>query len=46
VLLFLNRVPFGESDPIFNRDFGFFIFTLPALELLRVWLLSAVVAVA
>ena len=46
VLLFLNRVPFGEVDPIFDRDFGFFIFTLPGLELLRRWLLSAVVAVA
>ncbi len=46
VLLFLNRVPFGETDPIFNHDFGFFIFTLPALELLRLWLLSVVVAVA
>jgi uncharacterized protein len=43
VLLFLNRVPFGEVDPIFGRDFGFFVFTLPALELLRAWLLGAVV---
>lgn len=46
VLLFLNRVPFGEADPIFGLDFGFFIFTLPALELVRLWLLSALGAVA
>ncbi len=46
VLLFLNRGPFGEADPIFNRDFAFFIFTLPAIELLRVWLMGALVAVA
>ncbi|MGM0670209.1 MAG: UPF0182 family protein, partial [Gemmatimonadota bacterium] len=46
VLLFLNRVPFGETDPIFNLDFGFFIFTLPALELLRAWLMAAIVTVA
>ncbi|NIP83276.1 MAG: hypothetical protein GWM90_30245, partial [Gemmatimonadetes bacterium] len=46
VLLFLNRVPFGESDPIFGHDFAFFIFTLPALELLRAWLVAAVVTVA
>jgi hypothetical protein len=45
-LLFFNRVPFGEVDPIFGRDVGFFIFTLPALELLREWLLSALVAIA
>jgi len=46
VLLFLNRVSFGEVDPIFNRDFGFFIFILPALELARDWLLSVLVTVA
>jgi uncharacterized membrane protein (UPF0182 family) len=46
VLLFLNRVPFGEVDPIFNRDFGFFIFTLPAVELLRDWLMSVIITVA
>ncbi|MGK7310664.1 MAG: UPF0182 family membrane protein [Candidatus Longimicrobiales bacterium M2_2A_002] len=45
-LLFLNRVPFGETEPIFGLDFGFFIFTLPALELVRVWLLSALGTVA
>ncbi|MGD2070362.1 MAG: UPF0182 family protein, partial [Gemmatimonadota bacterium] len=45
VLLFLHRVPFGEVDPIFGRDLGFFVFTLPALELLKDWLLSAVIAV-
>ena len=45
VLLFLNRVPFGETDPIFNRDFGFFVFTLPALDLLRAWLVGAIVIV-
>ncbi|MFW6331552.1 MAG: UPF0182 family protein, partial [Gemmatimonadota bacterium] len=45
VLLFLNRVPFGEVDPIFGRDFSFFIFTLPAVELLRAWLMAAVLAV-
>jgi uncharacterized protein len=45
VLLFLNRVPFQEVDPIFGRDFSFFIFTLPAIDLLRVWLVGAVSAV-
>lgn len=45
VLLFLNRVPFGETDPIFDRDFGFFVFTLPVLDLLRVWLLTTVITV-
>ncbi|MCF8063394.1 MAG: UPF0182 family protein [Deltaproteobacteria bacterium] len=43
ILLFLNALPFNETDPIFGRDFSFYIFTLPALSLARSWLLSAVV---
>jgi uncharacterized protein len=42
-LLFLNALPFNASDPIFGRDFSFYIFTLPALSLARSWLVSAVV---
>jgi uncharacterized protein len=45
VLLFLNRVPFGQTDPIFGRDLSFYIFTLPAIEMLRTWLIGAVLAV-
>jgi uncharacterized protein len=45
VLLFLNQVPFGQVDPIFERDFSFFIFTLPAIELVRFWLMGALVGV-
>jgi uncharacterized protein len=45
VLLFLNRVSFQQPDPIFARDFSFFIFTLPAVELLRAWLMSVIVTV-
>ncbi len=42
VLLAMNAVPFGETDPIFGRDFSFYIFTLPALRLGHGWLLAAV----
>lgn len=42
VLLFLNGVPFGETDPIFGRDFSFLIFTLPAVRLVHGWLIAAV----
>jgi uncharacterized protein len=44
-LLFLEGLPFNETDPIFGRDFSFYIFTLPALSLARSWLLSAVVVI-
>jgi len=43
VLLALERVPFGESDPVFGRDFSFFVFTLPALRLAHGWLVGAAV---
>ncbi|MCH7477399.1 MAG: UPF0182 family protein, partial [SAR324 cluster bacterium] len=35
VLLFLNRVPFGMVDPIFEKEVGFYIFTLPLLDSLQ-----------
>jgi uncharacterized protein len=31
VLGFLYRTPFGVRDPVFSRDVGFYVFTLPAL---------------
>ena len=30
--LALERVPFGQTDPQFNMDIGFYVFTLPASE--------------
>ncbi|ROR72043.1 UPF0182 family protein [Bogoriella caseilytica] len=32
VLLFLNQTPFGEVDPEFGYDIGFFVFTLPVAD--------------
>jgi uncharacterized protein len=32
-LQFMYRTPFGVVDPIFNRDVGFYVFTLPIIEL-------------
>ncbi|MEQ1758895.1 MAG: UPF0182 family protein [Vicinamibacterales bacterium] len=29
--LWRNAVPFGQADPILNRDAGFYVFTLPAI---------------
>jgi len=42
VLLWLNRTEFGQRDPEFGMDIGFFVFTLPFLRFL-VGLLIAVV---
>ena len=30
VLRAIYRTPFGIADPIFSRDIGFYVFTLPA----------------
>jgi hypothetical protein len=31
VLQAMNRTPFGAVDPVFSRDIGFYVFTLPAI---------------
>src|SRR5437762_6371514 len=46
LLRWLNQVPFGQTDPVFGRDIGFYFFTLPILEFVRGWLLVAVVVIA
>jgi uncharacterized membrane protein (UPF0182 family) len=48
-LRFVYQVPVGERDPIFGRDIGFYLFSLPAFLVLKNWLLrlllcSAIVA--
>jgi uncharacterized protein len=34
---FLNRMPFGATDPLFGRDLGFFVFVLPFWRLVHGW---------
>jgi len=40
---FLNAVPFGRVDPLFNRDLGFYIFELPFWRLVYGWAMALVV---
>ncbi len=40
-LRFSNGVPFGQIDPVFGRDVGFYVFTLPMLSFVQGWLLGA-----
>jgi hypothetical protein len=49
VLRFLYQMPFGERDPIFGNDIGFYLFALPLYVALKNWLLrvlfcSAIIA--
>jgi hypothetical protein len=39
-LLFRNAVPFGQQDPLFGLDLGFYLFRLPFLSYLQEWLLG------
>lgn len=32
ILQFTNSVPFGEVDPIFNKDISFYVFKLPLIQ--------------
>jgi len=41
-LRYISSVPFGETDPMFGRDIGFFLFELPFLDLIQSSLTSIV----
>jgi uncharacterized membrane protein (UPF0182 family) len=38
--LWLNHAPASEVDPVFGRQLGFYLFTLPVAESLASWLLT------
>lgn len=42
-LLFEHAVPFGQKDPVFNRDLSFFVFRMPFLSFLVDWIFSALI---
>ena len=41
VLKFFNAQPFGMTEPIFNTEISFYVFTLPFYQLVQKWLLIA-----
>jgi uncharacterized membrane protein (UPF0182 family) len=34
ILMYLNRTPFNQTDPIFNNDIAFYVFSLPFYKVL------------
>jgi uncharacterized membrane protein (UPF0182 family) len=42
VQLMLNAVPFGQTDPQFGKDIGFYAFTLPFISWLITWLFVSI----
>jgi uncharacterized protein len=47
ILLWLHRSSFGVTDPLFHKDVGFFVFSLPLYERVAEWLLlTTAIAIA
>jgi hypothetical protein len=44
LLTYLNAQPFASADPVFGRNLGFFVFTLPFWRLLYGWAVTLVTA--
>jgi uncharacterized membrane protein (UPF0182 family) len=42
-LRFLYGVPYGQADPLYDQDIGFYLFTLPAYVVVKNWLLITLV---
>jgi uncharacterized membrane protein (UPF0182 family) len=42
-LQFLYQVPFGADDPLYNKDIGFYLFSLPAYILIKNWMMLTLV---
>jgi uncharacterized protein len=42
-LQFLYHVPYGADDPLYNKDIGFYLFSLPGYILIKNWMLLTLV---
>ena len=45
-LRYANAAPFGVSDPIFNQDVAFYVFTLPVYRFFVSWIGGAIILAA
>ncbi len=44
-LRFWSAVSFGETEPVFNRDVSFYVFSLPVYGFIQGWLLKGVIVI-
>ncbi|HTT85660.1 MAG TPA: UPF0182 family protein, partial [Rhizomicrobium sp.] len=42
-LSYIHQAPYGQADPLFGHDFGFYLFSLPLLVAAKDWLLLVLV---
>jgi uncharacterized protein len=40
ILRFIYQVPYGQTDPLFDKDIGFYLFALPAYVALKNWMMA------
>ncbi len=45
ILRFFNGQPFGIADPVFHNEIGFYVFSLPFLQLLKGWFMGALIVI-
>ena len=43
ILRFIYQVPYGQNDPMFDKDIGFYLFSLPVYVALKNWMLIILV---
>ena len=43
ILRFIHQVPYGQRDPLFGKDIGFYLFSLPVYVALKNWMLLILV---
>ena len=43
ILRFIYQVPYGQNDPLFDKDIGFYLFSLPVYVALKNWMLIILV---
>jgi uncharacterized membrane protein (UPF0182 family) len=42
LLQFLYQVPYGAEDPLYHKDIGFYLFSLPAYIVIKNWMLLTI----
>jgi len=45
ILKFFNKTPFNLTAPFFQKDVGFYVFSLPVYQLLQIWFTTACVLI-
>jgi len=45
ILRFLNWQPFGVTDPVFNNEIGYYVFSLPFWQAFRGWFVGALIVI-